>query len=78
MLILHHDPMSPFSEMIRAVLGFKRLAWQSVIIPTIMPKPDLLEATHHYYTLRREDARAGVVRVHFPRIGYALRQETSS
>ena len=79
MLILHHYPMSPFSEKIRAVLGFKQLAWQSVTIPTIMPTVGvLLEATHHHYTLRREDARAGVVRVHFPRIGYSLRQETSS
>ena len=38
----------------------------------------LVEATHDHYTLRREDPRAGVVRVHFPRIGYALRQEASS
>ncbi len=38
----------------------------------------LVEATHKHYTLRREDPRAGVVRVHFPRIGYALRQEVAS
>jgi len=48
MLILHHYPMSPFSEKIRAVLGFKQLAWQSVIIPTVMPKPDLLALTGGY------------------------------
>lgn len=48
MLILHHYPMSPFSEKIRAVLGFKQLAWRSVIIPTIMPKPDLLALTGGY------------------------------
>ena len=48
MLILHHYPMSPFSEKIRAVLGFKQLAWQSVIIPTIMPKPDLTALTGGY------------------------------
>ena len=47
-LILHHYPMSPFSEKIRAVLGFKQLAWQSVVIPTIMPKPDLLALTGGY------------------------------
>ena len=47
-LILNHYPMSPFSEKIRAVLGFKQLAWQSVIIPTIMPKPDLLALTGGY------------------------------
>ena len=48
MLILHHYPMSPFSEKIRAVLGFKQLAWQSVIIPVVMPKPDLLALTGGY------------------------------
>lgn len=48
MLILHHYPMSPFSEKIRAVLGFKQLAWQSVIIPTVLPKPDLLALTGGY------------------------------
>lgn len=48
MLILHHYPMSPFSEKVRAVLGFKNLAWQSVLIPTVMPKPDLLALTGGY------------------------------
>jgi len=47
-LILHHYPMSPFSEKVRAVLGFKNLAWQSVLIPTVMPKPDLLALTGGY------------------------------
>ncbi len=47
-LILHHYPMSPFSEKVRAVLGFKQLAWKSVFIPTVMPKPDLLALTGGY------------------------------
>jgi len=47
-LILHHYPMSPFSEKIRAVLGFKKLAWRSVIIPTVSPKPDLTALTGGY------------------------------
>jgi len=47
-LILHHYPMSPFSEKVRAVLGFKNLAWQSVIIPAVMPKPELLALTGGY------------------------------
>lgn len=34
---------------------------------------ELVAATRTHYTLRREDARAGVVHVHFPRIGYVLR-----
>jgi glutathione S-transferase len=47
-LILHHYPSSPFSEKIRLVLGYKKLAWKSVMIPAIMPKPDLLALTGGY------------------------------
>ena len=47
-LILHHYPSSPFSEKIRIVMGFKKLAWKSVIIPAIMPKPDVLALTGGY------------------------------
>ena len=47
-IILHHYPTSPFSEKIRLVLGYKQLAWKSVIIPSIMPKPDVLALTGGY------------------------------
>jgi glutathione S-transferase len=47
-LILHHYPMSPFAEKIRRVLAFKQLAWKSVTIPMVMPKPDLLALTGGY------------------------------
>jgi glutathione S-transferase len=47
-IILHHYPTSPFSEKIRLVLGYKKLAWKSVIIPSIMPKPDVLALTGGY------------------------------
>ena len=47
-LILHHYPSSPFSEKIRKVLGYKKLAWKSVIIPRIMPKPDVVALTGGY------------------------------
>jgi glutathione S-transferase len=47
-LILHHYPTSPFSEKIRLLLGYKRLAWKSVIIPRIMPKPDVVALTGGY------------------------------
>jgi glutathione S-transferase len=47
-LILHHYPTSPFAEKIRLILGYKKLAWQSVIIPMIMPKPDLTSLTGGY------------------------------
>jgi glutathione S-transferase len=47
-LILHHYAMSPFSEKIRLILGFKQLAWRSVLIPPVMPKPDLIPLTGGY------------------------------
>ncbi|MBW8720357.1 MAG: glutathione S-transferase C-terminal domain-containing protein, partial [Polaromonas sp.] len=43
------------------------------------PEPtegELIAATRMHYTLRRVDARAGTVHVHFPRIGYALKAAT--
>ena len=47
-LILHHYPTSPFSEKVRLVLGYKKLAWKSVVIPAILPKPDVLALTGGY------------------------------
>jgi glutathione S-transferase len=47
-IILHHFPTSPFAEKVRVGLGIKGLAWQSVLIPMIMPKPDLMPLTGGY------------------------------
>jgi glutathione S-transferase len=47
-IILHHYPISPFSEKVRLVLGMKQLAWRSVIVPAIMPKPDVVALTGGY------------------------------
>jgi glutathione S-transferase len=47
-LVLHHYSTSPFSEKIRLILGYKQLAWTSVSIPQIMPKPDVLSLTGGY------------------------------
>jgi glutathione S-transferase len=47
-LILHHYPTSPFAEKIRLIFGYKQLAWKSVFIPMIMPKPDLTALTGGY------------------------------
>jgi len=47
-IILHHYPTSPFSEKVRVALGLKNLAWRSVEIPVIMPKPDLMPMTGGY------------------------------
>jgi glutathione S-transferase len=47
-IVLHHYPLSPFAEKVRTVLGFKQLAWKSVIIPAVMPKPDVVALTGGY------------------------------
>jgi glutathione S-transferase len=47
-IILHHYPRSPFAEKIRLILGAKHLQWASVLIPSIMPKPDVVALTGGY------------------------------
>jgi glutathione S-transferase len=47
-LLLHHFDLSPFAEKVRLMFGIKRLAWKSVEIPMIMPKPDLTALTGGY------------------------------
>jgi glutathione S-transferase len=52
-LILHHYDASPFSEKIRAIIGYKAkkypdLTYQAVTIPVIMPKPTLMPLTGGY------------------------------
>lgn len=47
-LILHHYAGSPFSEKMRLILGHKGLTWQSVNVPVMMPKPDVVALTGGY------------------------------
>jgi len=47
-IILHHYDMSPYAEKVRLIFGLKGLAWRSVQIPIVMPKPDLTELTGGY------------------------------
>lgn len=47
-LILHHYPFSTFSEKVRAVLGFKGLAYGSVEIAGLPPRPLLAPLTGGY------------------------------
>src|SRR5580700_10996564 len=47
-MILHHYGTSPYSEKVRLGFGLKGLAWASVEIPIIMPKPDLVALTGGY------------------------------
>jgi hypothetical protein len=46
-IILHHFRESPFSEKVRVVFG-KNIAWTSVLISRIMPRPDLMPLTGGY------------------------------
>lgn len=47
-LVLHHYANSPFSLKVRLVLGMKGLAWRSVTVPVILPKPDQVALTGGY------------------------------
>ena len=47
-IFLHHYPTSPFAEKIRAIMGYKELAWKSVFQPMVMPKPDMQALTGGY------------------------------
>ena len=47
-IILHHYDLSPYSEKVRLMFGLKGLAWRSVQIPVVMPKPDYTELTGGY------------------------------
>ena len=47
-VILHHYPASPVSEKVRMALGIKNLAWRSVEIPRVPPKPDVMPLTGGY------------------------------
>lgn len=46
--ILHHYDSSPFSEKVRTAFGIKGIAWRSVVIPNMMPKPDYVPLTGGY------------------------------
>ncbi len=47
-LILHQYPASPFAEKVRRILGYKGIAWRSVTIPRMLPKPDVMPLTGGY------------------------------
>lgn len=47
-LILHHYDASPFTQRALRMLGVKRLAWRSVIMPMMPPKDDLVALTGGY------------------------------
>ncbi|MFN0313439.1 MAG: glutathione S-transferase family protein [Burkholderiales bacterium] len=47
-VILHHYPASPVSEKVRIAFGMKGMAWRSVEIPRLPPKPDVMPLTGGY------------------------------
>ncbi|HMJ11922.1 MAG TPA: glutathione S-transferase family protein [Polyangiaceae bacterium] len=46
--ILHHYELSPFSQKVRSILAYKRIAYHAVRVPAVMPKPDLVALTGGY------------------------------
>ena len=46
--ILYHYEASPFAELVRAAFGVKGLAWGSLLVPNILPKPDQTRLTGAY------------------------------
>lgn len=40
-IILYHYPLSPYSEKIRAMLGYTGMSWESVIVREMPPRPQL-------------------------------------
>ena len=65
-LILHHYDFSNFAEKVRLALGFKGLAWQSVIIPPIAPKPDLVPLTQYLNDVIEYATMQGILAVAAP------------
>ncbi|MGI9522949.1 MAG: glutathione S-transferase family protein [Hyphomicrobiaceae bacterium] len=47
-IILHNYPQSPVAEKVRVALGIKDIAWNSVEIPRLPPKPKLTQLTGGY------------------------------
>lgn len=47
-LILHHYPMSPFSQKVRTMLGYAQLRWLSVSVREMPPRPLLLPLAGGY------------------------------
>jgi len=47
-IILHHYDASPFTQKALRMMGIKDIAWRSVEMPMILPKPDLVCLTGGY------------------------------
>jgi len=47
-LILHQYDISPFSQKAQKMMGLKGLAWSSIEMPLIAPKPDVEALTGGY------------------------------
>jgi glutathione S-transferase len=46
-ILLHYEG-SPYAELVRAAFGIKGLAWRSLIVPNVLPKPTQAELTGGY------------------------------
>jgi glutathione S-transferase len=43
--ILHHYALSPYSQKLRSLLGYKGAAWRSAVVPMVPPRPELTAMT---------------------------------
>lgn len=59
-VILHHYPMSPFSEKVRLLLGALGLEWESVISPESPPRPIVDPLTGGYRRIPVAQAGADI------------------
>jgi glutathione S-transferase len=46
-ILLHYEG-SPYAELVRTAFGMKGLAWRSLIVPNVLPKPTQAELTGGY------------------------------
>ena len=47
-VVLHYYDFSNHSEKIRIAIGQKTIAWRSVVVPPVLPKPGLVALTGRY------------------------------
>ena len=67
--ILHHYEDSPYAEKIRLMFGHAGMAWQSVLSPSMPPRPNLDPLTGGYrHPLERRSAGRLALRLGFRQI----------
>jgi len=66
--ILHHSPPRPSTSLFWSTMGYSPTDYAFDPV-----EGELLQATAQRVSIGREAPRAGVVHVHFPRIGFEIK-----